>query len=76
MTEPVPAQRARPGEYFLAAEHVEVGLRFEYQHAVYEVVSEPKKWGIGWVAMVRVIEGMRPGTEFRALLFTGRKVGG
>lgn len=74
--EPIPAVRVKPGEYFLAAESVAEGDRFEFQGAVYEVVSEPRKWGIAWVAMVRVIEGLRPGSEFRAMLHTGKKVDG
>lgn len=74
MEEPVPAVRSAPGEYFLAAESVHVGQRFQFHDAVYEIVSEPTKWGIAWAATVRVIEGLRPGSEFRALLMTGRRV--
>ncbi len=76
VTEPVPAVRSKPGEYFLAAEHVEVGLQFQVPGALYEVTGEPRKWGIGWVAMVTVIEGLKPGIEFQAMLYTGRKVDG
>jgi hypothetical protein len=72
--EAVPAMRAKPGEYFLAAEHVEVGMRFRAGGALYEVMTEPSKWGAAWVATVKVIEGLRPGTEFRAMLHTGRRV--
>lgn len=74
MSEPIPAHRARPGEYFLAAEKVELGTRFRYLDAVYEVISEPKQWGIGWRATIRMIEGRKPGIELPALLYTGRKV--
>jgi hypothetical protein len=76
MCEPVPAVRSKPGEYFLAAEHVEAGLKFWYGDAVYEVISEPKRWGAAWTATVRQIEGRRPGIEFRAMLHVGRKVDG
>lgn len=75
MDDVVEALRSKPGEYFLAAERVHQGLRFRVRSAVYEVVTEPTKWGIGWSATVRVLEGLRPGSEFRALLFTGKKVG-
>ncbi|WP_132190138.1 MULTISPECIES: hypothetical protein [Kribbella] len=74
--EPIPAVRVKPGEYFLAAEHVEVGLQFRYGDAVYEVMSEPKRWGAAWTATIRQIEGRRPGIEFRAILHLGRKVDG
>lgn len=74
MTEPVEAVRAAPGEYFLATETVEVGLRFRYLDALYEVITEPTKWGVSWVAQVRVIEGRKPGSEFRAMLHVGRRV--
>lgn len=74
MSEPIPAHRSKPGEFFLAAESVEIGLRFQVFDALYEVVSEPKKWGIAWVAQVEVIEGLHPGVVLQAMLHTGRKV--
>lgn len=76
MSEPIEAFRAAPGEYFLAAETVSVGDRFKVRDAVYEVTSEPTRWGISWVADVTVIEGLKPGSVFRAMLHTGRKVEG
>jgi hypothetical protein len=73
--EPVEAIRAAPGEYFLAAETVHIGLRFRAGGAVYEITSEPRKWGISWVADLTVIEGFKPGsTVHRAMLHTGRKM--
>jgi hypothetical protein len=74
MDDVVEALRSKPGEFFLAAEQVHEGLRFRVHGAMYEVVSEPTKWGIGWSATVRVVEGLRPGSQFRALLFTGKRV--
>lgn len=74
MAEPIPAVRSKPGEFFLAAEVVEVGLRFQVFETVYEVVSEPRQWGIAWVAQVKVVEGLRPGIVLKAMLHTGRKV--
>jgi hypothetical protein len=76
MSDPIEAVRAAPGEFFLAAEQVAVGDRFRVLDAVYEVMSEPSQWGIAWVATVKVIEGLKPGSEFRAMLHTGRKVEG
>lgn len=76
MTEPIEAVRAAPGEYFLAAETVSIGDRFKVRGAVYEVITEPTRWGISWMAQVRVIEGLKPGSEFRAMLHVGRKVEG
>jgi hypothetical protein len=72
--EPIDAIRSAPGEYFLAAETVHVGLTFRAGGAVYEIITEPRKWGIGWSANITVIEGLRPGITLRALLFTGKKV--
>jgi len=73
--EPVEAIRAHPGEYLLATDHVETGMRFRYRDAVYEVVGEPRGWGYRqWMATIRVVEGLRPGAEFRALLRGGEKV--
>jgi len=72
---PVPARRLRPGEYRLATAHVAEGMRFEYRGALYEITSEPSKWGIAWVAEVTVIEGMRPGATFRAMLYTTETLG-
>jgi len=70
--DPVQARRLRPAEYMLPADTVvEVGLRFAFQGAVYEVISEPRKWGIMWRARVRQVEGFRPGMEFQALLGVG-----
>lgn len=76
MTEPIPAVRAKPGEFFLAAETITVGDRFQAGDAVYEVASEPTKWGAAWVANVIIIEGFKPGGMLRAMLHLGRKVEG
>jgi hypothetical protein len=76
MPEPIEAFRAKPGEYFLAAETVSVGDRFKVHDAIYEITTEPSKWGAAWVADVTVIEGLKPGSMFRAMLHTGRKVDG
>lgn len=74
MDEPVPAERSAPGEFFLAAETVHVGLRFQVRDALYEIVSEPARWGAAWTATVRILEGVKPGGEFRAMIRTGRRV--
>ena len=74
MDEPIPAERAAPGEYFLAAESVHVGLRFCYLDAVYEIVGEPREWGVAWYAVVEIVEGIRPGARFNAMLHTGKRV--
>lgn len=76
MTEPIPAVRVKPGEYFLAAETVHVGDRFAYEGSVYQVVGKPLRVGPGWMAPVRVIEGLKPGAEFNAMLRTGKRVDG
>jgi hypothetical protein len=76
MSEPVEAIRSAPGEYFLAAESVEIGTRFRFRRAVYEVVEEPRRWGAAWFAKARVVEGVKPGSEFQAMLHTGKKVEG
>jgi hypothetical protein len=52
MAEPIEAFRAKPGEYFLAAETVSIGDRFKVHDAIYEVTTEPSKWGAAWVADV------------------------
>jgi hypothetical protein len=62
MTDPIEAVRAKPGEYFLATETVKIGLKFKAGGAVYEVVSEPKRWGIG---VARIGEGDRRATAGR-----------
>jgi hypothetical protein len=74
MSEPIEAVRAGPGEYFLATESVQLGLQFRVRDTVYEVAGEPRRWGAGWMAPVRVIEGPRPGGEFQAMLHTGSRV--
>ena len=71
---PIPAVMAAPGEFFLAAETVAVGDRFVVDYSLYEIVSEPRWLGQGWMARVTVVEGYRPGVEFNALLRTGRRV--
>lgn len=76
MNEPIEAVRAKPGEFFLAAEHVEIGLTFRAGGAVYEIMTEPTKWGAAWVATVKVLEGLGPGIELRAMLHTGKRVDG
>ena len=76
MSDPIEAFRSKPGEFFLAAEKVAKGDRFQVRDVVYEVASDPRQWGVGWVATVKVVQGLRPGSEFRAMLFTGRKVEG
>jgi hypothetical protein len=77
MTDPVEAMRATPGEYFLAAEKVHVGMRFKTRDALYEIATEPTRWGISWIADLTVIEGLRAGaTVHRAMLHTGKKVEG
>lgn len=74
--EPIPAVRSKPGEYFLAAETVHVGDRFFYRDSIYEIVGEPRRWGDGWMCLVRIIEGYKPGAEFNAMLRTGKPVDG
>ncbi|MFC0623789.1 hypothetical protein [Kribbella deserti] len=74
MDEPIQAVRSAPGEYFLAAEEVHAGQTFKFRDAVYEIVTEPTKFGIAWSATVKVVEGLRPGSTFRAMLHTGRRV--
>ncbi|TCC19992.1 hypothetical protein [Kribbella sindirgiensis] len=74
MDDPIPAERAAPGEYFLAAESVHLGLRFFYRDSVYEVVEEPSRLGAAWYANVEIIEGGKPGARFKAMLHTGKRV--
>jgi len=74
MDEPIPAERTAPGEYFLATESVHVGLRFSYLDSVYEIVGEPRKSGLSWYAVVEIVEGIRPGAQFNAMLHTGKRV--
>ena len=69
--EPMPTERAAPGEYFLAEETVHVGPRFFYRDSVYEVVGEPRKWGAAWYA---IIERIKPGARFNAMLHAGKRV--
>jgi hypothetical protein len=76
VTDPIDAVRSKPGEFFLAAESVAVGDRFKVHDAVYEITGEPTRWGISWIAEVTVIEGLKRGSAFRAMLHTGRKVEG
>ena len=77
MTDPVLAHRSEPGVFYLEAESVEQGMRFQAEGALYEIATEPSKWGIAWVADLLVIEGFRKGaTVHRAMLHTGRKVDG
>lgn len=79
MTEPVPdpvlAHRSAPGEYFLEAESVEVGLRFRYRDAVYEVaeILAPVDTGVV-LATIRMVEGRAVGKDFTARLHTGRRM--
>lgn len=73
--EPIDALRSAPGEYFLAAETVHVGLRFRSREAVYEVAEILAPVGTGVVvATIRMIEGRAAGKDFRATLHTGRKM--
>lgn len=74
MDEPIKAVRSAPGEYFLAAEKVHVGLRFQVHDAVYEIVSEPARWGAAWTATAKIIEGLKPGGKSRAMIHTGRRM--
>lgn len=74
MNSPVPALRVKPGEFFLAAETVHMGLRFDAEGDVYEVVGHPMRVGPGWMARVRKVAGAGPGGEHNALLHTGKPV--
>lgn len=76
MSKPIPAVRVKPGEYFLAAEKITVGDRFQYRDSVYEVVGEPHRWGDGWMTLVEIVEGYKPGARFNAMLRTGHRVEG
>lgn len=76
MSQPIPAVRVKPGEYFLAAETIKIGDRFQYLDSVYEVVGEPRRWGAGWMTLVEIIEGYKPGARFQAMLRTGHQVEG
>jgi hypothetical protein len=70
---PIPALRVKPGEFFLAAETVQLGLRFDAEGDVYEVVGQPMRVGPGWMARIRPVSGPGPGGEHTALLHTGRR---
>lgn len=72
--DPIPAVRVKPGEFFLAAETVRVGLQFDAEGDVYEVVGDPVRVGPGWMARVRRVGGPGPGGEHNALLHTGKRV--
>jgi hypothetical protein len=72
--DPIPAIRVRPGEFFLAAEAVQLGLRFDADGDVYEVVGRPMRVGPGWMARVRKVAGSSPGLEHNALLHTGKRM--
>ena len=73
--EPIEALRARPGEFILVAERVSLGDRIRTRDALYEVTSEATKWGISWVADLRVLEGIRAGAiVHNAMLHTGKRV--
>lgn len=72
--DPIPAIRVKPGEFFLAAEAVQRGLRFDAGGDLYEVVGEPARVGPGWLARVRKVGGPGPGGEHNALLHTGERV--
>lgn len=74
MVDPIEAVRAKPGEYFLATDKVEVGLQFRVRDTVYKVTGEPRRWGPGWMAKVQILEGLRPGIEFQAMLRTGTRI--
>ena len=74
--DPILAVRAASGEFFLAAETNALGDRFFVDESVYEIVGEPTRTGPGWRALVRTVEGLAPGSEFNALLWSGRKVSG
>lgn len=76
MTDPIPAVRARPGEFMLAAEHVTTGLRFKVDAQTFEVVGEPTLVGtLAYMATVRVTDGPGKGSELQALLRAGRRMG-
>jgi len=70
VTDPVQAMRLKPGEYRLPVATIAKGDRFTVLGAVYEITSDPTRWGAAWVANVKVIEGLRPGSEFRGMLHT------
>lgn len=75
MTTPVPAVRARPGEFMLAAEHVTTGLLFKCDDQTFEVVGEPTLVGtLAYMATVRVVAGPGEGSELQALLRAGRRM--
>lgn len=67
---PVKAKRIRPGEYLLATDHVETGMRFVYYDSVYEITGVPRRWGAAWVAAVTFIEDGERGATFQAMLHT------
>ncbi|MFC5268446.1 hypothetical protein ACFPJ1_40610 [Kribbella qitaiheensis] len=76
MTDPILAHRSKPGVFYLASESVEQGMRFQAgDGALYEIATEPTKWGVAWVADLLVIEGVRAGaTVHQAMLYTGRRM--
>lgn len=71
----VPAMRAGPGEFFLAAESAARGLVFFDDDADrFEVLDDPVDLGGGTCfATVRQISGDRAGREFAAQLYVGRR---
>lgn len=77
MSEPVDAVRAKPGEFFLAAEAIELGMRFRAEGTTYEVVGRPVTIGtLMFMATVRILQGESAGKELQAMLRAGRKVDG
>jgi hypothetical protein len=64
---------AASGAERVTRREIHAGDRFQVRDAVYEVVTEPTRWGVAWTATVRIIEGLKPGGEFGAMLHTGRE---
>ena len=70
MTDPVEAQRLKPGEYRLATDHVETGMQFRYRDDLYEITGQPRRWGAAWYVAVTFIEDGERGATFNAMLHT------
>lgn len=76
MSDPIPAVRSKPGEYFLAAEKIAVGDRFQSRDAIYEITELTPIGGGGFMATIHMTEGRAAGKNFHAMLRTGRQVKG
>ena len=73
---PVDAVRVGPGQFLLAAEHVDVGLAFATAGQTFKVVSRPVDVGRGrFLATVDLVDGPGAGRQLTVQLQVGRRTG-